>query len=423
MITHRALLTGCVVTALTAACTVVARPARANEVTDWNQQLQQSILLASLSPPVSTRSAAIVQVAVFDALNGISRRYEQIHVPGFDAPEGASRRASVVQAAYATLVALFPAQKSALDARRSASLAAIASGAAAEHSVSIERGIEWGDRVASEVLAWRATDGFTPAPAPFLGGTAVGQWRPTPPGFSPGASPQFATMTPWAIASPSQFRPTGPPDLGSAQYALDLSEVQQLGISNGSSRTADQTEIAIFWTANTPVLWNRLAVSLATERHLTLSEEARLLSLLNVAMADAVIACWDAKYHYVFWRPITAIRLADTDPNADTVRDPTWTPLLPTPAHPEYPANHAVVSGAATTVLAGTFSDTVGFTLESEALPGVRRDYNSLSAAADEANDARVFGGMHFRTSTRDGRALGETVARFVMATAAQPTH
>jgi membrane-associated phospholipid phosphatase len=402
------------------ACVATPAPTRAGEVTDWNRELQTLILTAKQSPIVSTRTAAIVQAAVFDALNGIERRYTPVHATP-DAPRGASRRAAVVQAAYGTLVALFPSEKGTLDALRTESLASIAADQAIANSDSITRGLEWGQRVADEILRWRSTDGFVPAPPPFLGGAAIGEWRPTPPTFAPGALPQFAYMTPWAMTSPSQFRPAGPPDLTSAQYANDVNEVKQLGVLSSSTRTPDQTEIAVFWTANTPVLWNRLAVTIADERHLTLSETARLLMSLNVAMADAVIACWDGKYHYVFWRPITAIRLADMDPNPLTDVDPAWTPLLPTPTHPEYPANHATVSGAASTMLAYWFGDATAFVLESEVLPDVTRSYSSFSAAAAEANDARVYGGMHFRTSVRDGRTLGGEVAGFVIANVAQP--
>ena len=166
--------------------------------------------------------------------------------------------------------------------------------------------------------------------------------------------------------------------MASAQYAADFNEVKQLGVQNSQTRTAEQAEIAVFWTASTPVLWNRLALTVAAERHLTLSENARLLAMLNVAMADAVIACWDAKYHYVFWRPLTAIQFADTNPSPATVVDPTWTPLLPTPAHPEYPANHATVSGAASMVLIHHFGNSVPFALESEVLPGVMRTQQLL---------------------------------------------
>ena len=398
---------------------VLCGSARADVVTEWNQKMQQALLTAKTSPIASSRALAIVQVAVFDAVNGIERRYTPIHVD-FDAPPGASRRAAAVQAAYATLVKLFPSQKATLDAERDASIASIASDEAAEDSQSIARGIEWGQQVADDILLWRSTDGLTPAPPPFLGGMGVGQWRPTPPGFLPGAGPQFAHMTTWALNSPSQFRPSGPPALTSDQYTADFNEVKEIGSINSSTRSAEQTQIAVFWNGNTPAYWNRIATSVADERHLTLSQNARLLALLNVAMADAVISCWDAKYTYVFWRPITAIRLASTDGNPATIEDAGWTPLLVTPNFPEYPSGHATVSPAAATVLGTYFGNGAEFTLTSETLPGVVRSYTSFTQAADEAFDARIYGGIHFRSACRDGRALGTQVGSLVMANVAQ---
>jgi hypothetical protein len=396
--------------------------ADADVVTEWNQRTQQALLTANTSPIASSRVLAIVQAAVFDAVNGIERRYTPIHVD-FEAPVGASRRAAAIQAAYATLVKLFPTQKDGLDAARDASLTSIASDAAAEDSQSIARGIEWGQQVANDILLWRSTDGLTLAPPPFLGGLGVGQWRPTPPAFLPGAGPQFATMTTWALNSPSQFRPSGPPALTSDQYAADLNEVKTIGVKFSLTRSADQTQLAVFWNGNTPAYWNRIATAVATERHTTLSENARLLALLNVAMADAVIACWDAKYTYVFWRPITAIQLAGTDGNPATMEDPAWLPLLVTPNFPEYPSGHATVSPSAAVVLGTYFGNDAEFTLTSETLPGVVRSYVSFAQAADEAFDARIYGGIHFRSACRDGQALGTQVGNFVMANIAQSIH
>jgi len=207
---------------------------RADVVTDWNQIMAQTVLAAKTSPLVTTRVVAIVQAAVFDAVNGIERRYTPIHVqPG--APRGASRRAAAIQAAYATLVTLYPAQKDTLDAQRTASLQTITDDGDFEDSRSISRGIAWGQTVADAIIAWRNTDGFTPAPPPFLGGDAVGEWRPTPPGFLPGAGPQFATMTPWVIAAPNQFRPAGPTAPASDQYAADFNEVDRKSTRLNSS--------------------------------------------------------------------------------------------------------------------------------------------------------------------------------------------
>lgn len=392
---------------------------RADVVTEWNAIAQQALLNANSSPIVSSRSLAIVQISVFDAVNGIERRYMPIRV-GFDAPPGASRRAAAVQAAYASLLRLFPAQQAFLDEKRDESLAQIAAVPAGENSQSIARGIEWGQLVADEIFTWRSTDGITPAPPPFFGGTGAGEWRPTPPALQPGAGFQFSYMTPWAINTPAQFRAPGPPALSSAQYAADLNEVKEIGSLNSLTRTADQTEIARFWNGNTPVAWNRVAVTLAEQNNLTLSESSRLLGLLNVAIADAVISCWEAKYYYNFWRPITAVRLADTDGNPNTSADTGWTPLLVTPAHPDYPSGHATVSPAAGAVLKAYFGDNSVFPLTSEILPGVTRNYSSITQAVDEAFDARIYGGIHFRSACRDGQVMGNQVGDLVVTAVAQ---
>jgi len=391
---------------------------RADEVTDWNQNLLQAAHAAGTSPLLTTRVGALVQSAVFDALNGIERRYQPIHVAPA-APRGASRRAAVVQAAYAMLVYIYPAQKPNFDAELASSLAALMDGDNDRDDESVSRGIAWGQSVADAIWAWRSTDGFTPAPPPFVGGTAVGVWRPTPPGFLPGAGPQFATMTPWALQSPSQFRPPGPPALSSDQYTADFNETKSMGSISSASRTADQTLFAKFWNSTgVTYFWNRIAVSLSAERHYTLSENAHLLGMLNIALADAAIACWDGKYHYVFWRPITAIQLADTDGNPATDADPTWTPLLTTPNFPEYPSGHSTTSGAAATLLAHVFGEDSSFTADSDGMPGVTRSFTSFSAALAEIKDARVFGGIHFRTACNDGNVCGQQVAGYILSNA-----
>jgi len=399
--------------------------ARADEVTDWNKIMLQAALVApATSPLVMGRVGAIVQVSVFEAVNGIERRYAPVHAVSFEPVPGASLRAAAVQAAYAALVRLYPTQKSTFDAKLAASLAAISSGPAAENSESIARGVDWGQAVADAIWNWRSTDGFAPPPPPFLGGNAVGQWRPTPPGLLPGAGPQFAYMTPWAISSPSQFRPAGPPALTSARYTTDFKETQSMGSLSSSTRTADQTLASKFWNASTPAyFWDTLAIALGADRHNTLSENAHLLALVNVAIADAGIACWEAKYHFVFWRPVTAIPLADTDGNADTPADPTWTPLLTTPAFPEYPSGHSTVSGAAATVLASYFGKSTSFSMDSDVMTGVVRSFTSFSAVLDEIQDARIFGGIHFRTACADGQATGAAVANYILANALQPVH
>jgi PAP2 superfamily len=419
---------------------LLAAAAHADEVTDWNQALLRASLVAGSSPLAMSRISAIVQASVFDAVNGIERRYAPIHVPA-TGPAGASRRAAAVQAAYVALVKLYPTQLATFAARRTVSLASIA---ADESSAAIASGMTWGENVANQIWAWRLTDGIANTTPSWPGNTAIGQWRPTPnapyPGTSPNGAgyPQFVFMTPWVIASPSQFRPGPPPPLTSALYARDYNETQSKGSISSATRTTDQTIGAFFWNAGTAsYLWNHVALSLIEasdledndrqdragdddndhrhHRRSSLLNNARILGELDVAMADAAIGCWDAKYAYNYWRPITAIRETAADGNAATTPDPTWTPLFATPAFPEYPSGHSCVSGAAATILAHEFGERTRLRMESDVLLGVTRSFRSFSAALEDVKDARVFAGIHFRTATEVGQALGAAVGRAVL--------
>jgi membrane-associated phospholipid phosphatase len=221
-------------------------------------------------------------------------------------------------------------------------------------------------------------------------------------------------MTPWVLTRPSQFRLPAPPALNSTDFATDISEIDTMGVFAGSGRSSDQSELALFWAGNTPLYWNRIAAHISAERGLSMIENARLFALLNVSMADAAIACWDVKYRYVFWRPITAIRTGA----AGVGPDPTWAPWLDffpagTPAHPEYPSGHSTVSGAAAFILAEEFGENTAFSVDSDVRPGTR-SFSSFSAATSEIADARVFGGIHFRTSCIRGNMLGRTVADYI---------
>lgn len=380
-------------------------------VTHWNKVMLGTIAAGGTDPITSTRTAAIVQAAVFDSVNGIQRKYTPIH-SDLRASEDASIPAAVIESAYATLVVLYPDQQADLRAERRASFAKLHASPEA-----IRRGRQFGDVIAADILNWRSTDGFDEGQPPFLGGTNIGHWRPTPPDFRPGALPQVATMVPWSIQSPSQFRPAGPPSLISDRYSAVFNEVKTMGIADNSQRTDDQTLLAIFWAGNTAAFWNRIADTVvARHPHLSLLRKARIFALLNLSMSDAAIACWDAKYYYQFWRPITAITNADLDANPTTDVDVDWTPLSGvTPAHPEYPSGHSTVSASAASVLAHFFGDSTSFRIDSERVPGVWRSFPSFSRAVLEVNDARVFAGIHFRTSCLDGNNVGRAVARFVM--------
>jgi hypothetical protein len=398
-------------TCLSVLVVVATGAATADEVTDWNQVMLLATLTAPVTPaPVAPRVTAIVQAAVFDAVNGIDRRYTPIYVPEAAAP-GTSKRAAAVQAAYITLVNLYPAQKAKFDQQRAASLAAIT-----DSNDAVQQGLSWGQYVAVQIWSWRSQDGFSDAPPPYLGGMQPGQWRPTPPAFAPGLVPQLATTTPWVIRSPSQFRPEGPVAMTSDQYTADYNEVSRMGSATNSARTADQTAFANFWqVGNPPDYWDPVVTSLAAQHHFSMLRTARLLALVNLAMADAAIGCWDAKYTYSSWRPITAIQLGDTDGNDATAPDSAWSPLIVTPPFPEYPSAHSCVSGAAGRILSASFGEETSFNVVSNAMPGVTRGFHSFSAALEEVQNARVFGGIHFRTACVDGTALGIAVGDYVM--------
>ncbi len=397
-----ALLTGMAATGIAAA----------DEISDWNQMLLQAMLSSPVTPaPLTMRPAAIVEAAVFDAVNGIDRRYVPIYVPPA-APSGASARAAAVQAAYTALVDLYPNQKAKFDRQLMVSLAAIT-----DTTDAVKQGLVWGQTVAQQILAWRSQDGFSDTVAAYLGGTQPGQWRPTPPAMAAGLAPQLATTAPWVIRSPSQFRTAGSPALTSDQYLADYNETKNMGSSTNSGRTGDQTLFASFWQAgNPPDYLDPVVLSLAAQHHFSMVQTVRLLALVNLAMADAIIGCWDAKYTYSSWRPITAIQLAAMDGNDNTTGDSAWTPLITTPAFPEYPSAHSCVSGAAMEILSQTFGQETSFSVGSTAMPGVTRKFTNFSAALEEIKNARVFGGIHFRTACVDGTALGISVGDYVMA-------
>ena len=311
-----------------------ARAEARNQVLEWNQIFIDTLIATNTANSSSQRLGAIVHTAIFDAYNGIERRYTPIFVHD-EAPRGASRRAAVIAAAYTALVGLFPSRQTQLDESYAASLAALNEDCDGGHSPSqrpsctrrIERGIAWGTEVAQAVLAWRASDGFSLSYPPFTGGTAVGQWRPTPPAFGAMSAQGLAFTAMFVLDSNTQFRPGPPRGLTSATYADDFNAVKALGRNTGSSRTADQTALAPFWEGNASTHWNQAANQIARANHLSISDSNRLLAVLNIAMADTAFTIWSAKRFYgadpnaVTWRPVTSIPLADSDGNPDTTPD------------------------------------------------------------------------------------------------------
>jgi len=389
--------------------------ARADTVTTWNRTMVAALDTAGTPPPPAMRAAAIVQASVFDAVNGIARRYTAVHVQPA-APRGASRAAAAASAAHETLVALFPAQQATFDQRLAETLAQLSDDAG--RGQSIARGLTWGKTVADQILAWRASDGFSALLPPFLPAATPGRWQPTPPAFAGPLFRQFATMTPWALTSPSQFLPASPPPLSSTQYARDFNEVKTLGSLTSTLRTPFQTETAKFWQADTPsAIWDRVADDLAERSDVSLLTNARVLALTNMALADAVIAIWNAKNNFDTWRPITAIQQAANDGNPDTSPDPGWTPLIATPAFQEYPAGHPGVSSAGASVLAHFYGNDTPFTATSFALPSVEHSFRSFSSAVAEVENARVWGGIHFRFATDTATTMGAQVADYVLRT------
>ena len=393
-----------------------------NQVLEWNQIFIDTLIATNTPNSSSQRLGAIVHTAIFDAYNGIERRYTPLFVQNVDgdgerlAPPGASRRAAVIAAAYTALIGLFPSRAAQLSDSYAASLAAL-SDDGGDGGRSRERGIAWGTAVARSVLAWRAADGFNASYPSFTGGTAVGQWRPIAPATAMSAQ-GLAFTAPFVVESNTQFRPGSPRALASPTYAEDFDAVKELGRRTGSTRTDAQTQLAPFWEGNASVHWNQAANQIARANQLSMSRSNRLLAVLNIAMADTALTIWSAKRHYgadpaqVTWRPLTAITLADADGVAETAADPDWLPLVATPSHPEYPAGHPALNGAAATVLLSHFDDSQAFALTTSGQPG--KTYTDISQARADGNNARVWGGMHYPSTVAISDAVGEAIAEYV---------
>jgi PAP2 superfamily len=395
---------------------LAAQPA--NVVIAWNQTMLATLQTAAVPAPAANRLGAIVQSAVFDAVNGIEHRYTPIHVqPG--APDGADPHAAVAGAAYETLIKLFKSQQPALDAALASSVAALQDEGDAG---SVAAGLAWGKSVGDQTLAWRAADGFNAAPPGYTYSPVPGQYQATVAGLVAPKFQTLATTTPFALTSPSQFRPAGPPALTSDRYTASFNEVKALGGKASTVRSITETETATFWQVDTPTgQWDRVADSLAMQNHLNLMASARLLARVNIAIADATIAVFDAKNAYNFWRPATAIVQADADGNPNTASDASWVPLLTTPPFQEYPSAHSGISSAAATALASVFGANAHFTVTSAGLPGITRSFNNFSDAVAQVGYARILAGFHFRFSVEDGTALGISVGAYIDANVMRP--
>lgn len=385
-----------------------------NPVLQWNRALLVIVRTPGAQPATihPTRSFAIMHAAIYDAVNAIDKTHKSYFVNLRGVSQSASQDAAAAAAAHEVLVGLYPQFQAMLDDQLQQSLAQIPDGA---HKAD---GIIVGQIAADGILALRSNDGSNAPPIPYVFGNAPGDYQSTPPNFP--QQPQFthwSHVTPFALERADQFRPGPPPDLTSERYATVFNQVKSLGIANSTAATADQALTGRFWNGAIQNYWNEITQTVAMERNLTTAQSARLFALLNLTFADGVIAFYDAKYVYNFWRPVTAIRAADTDNNPETLADPNWLPQSTNTApDPSYPGAHAVISAAGASVLISFFdSDHFDLTVTSEVLEGVTRSFTRLSAAEEEATLSRIFAGQHFRSDLTAGQRLGRNVADFVV--------
>jgi hypothetical protein len=394
-------------------CLLLTTLAHADAVTEWNQTAIRAAASIGISTGWQSRIVAITHAAMFDAVNSIERQYTTYAVE-VSPPAGASAEAAAITAAHAVLTQLVPDEKKMLDTALTTTLANVADGAAKDAGTAVGR------EVAAKLLELRHNDGINTKVA-YTPGTAPGAWQPTPPDLAPGLLPQFGGVKPFVLKSSDQFTLPGPPTLDSEAFARDMREIQSVGARRSPSRTAEQSEVAIFWTVSTHMPFNAAARAAATTRGNSLVDNARLFALLNMAGVDSQIACWHSKYQVNFWRPVTAIRVADSAKNAALKSDPNWEPLLTTPAHPDYPSGHASYGGAAAEVLKAVFGDDrvdVSFTWPAF---GVTRTYTSFAQIDREIIDARVWGGIHFRKTDEDSSALGHQIGEYTVKTWLRP--
>jgi hypothetical protein len=385
-------------------------------VVEWNVNMLQAISSATTSSLFQSRWAAIVHTSIYDAAVSFTPDAEPYGGITVNPPAGGSVEAAVIAAAHFALVGLLPNQKPTLDAQYVSSLAA-------RGLSTSDPGIEVGEKVAAQVLALRAMDGSATAQFPYTapGSGNAGVWVPTPPAFAPALLPGWGLVAPWVMRSQSQFRVGPPPAVDSDLYVMDVNEVKDIGAQNSSVRIGPETDVAMWWVASAVVIWNPIARQVASARNLSILESARLFALLNLAAADAAIACWDSKYTYNLWRPISAIRSAD---GLRITPDPNWLPFLATPPFPEYPSAHNEISGAMAQVLISLFGDKPGVTMvaHSPAHPAFDHLWFRFSQGIDEVIHARIWEGIHFRNSDEQGMRAGRCVGQFVVRHALRPS-
>lgn len=392
--------------------------AHADIVTDWNE-IGATTVLASL--PAERGSAgldlSLVHIAMYDTINTIMPRFRPfLPWQPVTNPRGASPEAAAATAAFGVLRYNFPSRATALDASYAASLATIPNGNAKTLGVTL------GSEIAQNVINWRMNDGRF-AVVPYTFGSGPGVYQATPPGPPSPVNTAAPLLRPLALKDLGQFRAYGPPGLRSETYTLDYNETQLMGSSTSTARSAAQTEIALFHTENPNLFWSRNLRNFTAGLGLNLLDHARLMAMLFVSLGDAGNACFDSKYTYNFWRPVTAIRAGDTDDNSNTVPDAAWFPLANTPPHPEYPAAHGCVSGAVAEVIRSELGEKLSFTFNSTVANTTVHQFAGPDALVSEIINARVYGGMHFRNSVQQGVRLGRKVGDWVEDNYFQPLH
>jgi hypothetical protein len=397
---------------LVVAVALLAGPlARADVVTDWNATASAILVDAKLGPPPACRVLAIVHTAVYEAANAITKHYPARELP-LEATPGASVEAAIAAANHTTLAKLVPSQQAAIDTAYQAALAMIADGPAKTAGIAV------GEKAAAAILAVRAEDGAATGET-YRPHTTAGVYVPT---VIP-VVPQWPQRKPWLMTSPTQFRPGPPPMLTSEVWARDYNEIKTLGGKSSTRRTAEQTEIARFWAATQPPIYDGVVRSVTTVPGREVTQNARLFAAVAQATDDALIAILDAKYHYNFWRPVTAIRNGDLDGNDATERDPSWMPFIDTPMHPEYPCAHCIVSGAVGTVLQAEIGTgpLPTLTTTSPTANGVARSWTMIDDFMQEVANARIYDGVHYRNSTEVGTAMGKQIGALAVAKYLRP--
>ena len=388
---------------------VAPAAANADAVTQWNENASTAIYgVAGQPPQQSVLSMAIVQGAVYDAVNAIDGGHEGYLLSSRLATPFDSKEAAAAAAAYKVLLNIVPGQKSALDAQYALSLMAI------PDSTSKTRGIAVGEAAAASMIAARTEDGRF-GPFRFTVGSTPGAWRPVLPMFVNDPNAWVKDVKPFLIDDPEHYRSKGPLDLKSHAYARDFEEVKTLGSAGSTERTPDQTNAARYWAENPPATWSRIFRTISAQEGLSVVDNARLYGMIYLTAADVLISVWTDKAYYSFWRPITAIREADTDPNPRTEKDGGWLPLIPTPPYTEHPSGHSGFSASIVATLQDFFgTDKVAWTDTNNG--GFTRSFTRFSDAIDEIVDARVWSGIHFRNADEQGANMGREVERYAQA-------